>query len=142
MTLDKDIDILAYLHSTEQREAVSRFAGHYNIKACVVNGFDSDFPQLLARARFFLSGFGYSFYEALALDAYPVVWPLSDFHRKDALVFYHRMDLAIDQEDELEKVLYPLLASGEPTSITLKDGTPAIVQELAGLLRKSSERST
>jgi len=145
LTQNKDIDILAYLHPAEQREAVSRFADHYNIRACVVNGFDPDFPQLLARARFFLGSFGYSFYEALALDAYPVVWPLSDFHRKDTLVFYHRMDLApviIDQEDELEKVLYPLLASDKSTCIALKDGTPAIVQEIAELLRKPLERST
>lgn len=144
LNLKKDIDILAYLHPLKQRKMVSRFVDHYNIKARVVNGFDPNFPQLLTRSRFFLGSFGYSFYEALALDAYPVAWPLSDSHRKDAIIFYQNIGLPpviIDQEDNLKTILYPLLALDKAPKTSIKDGTPAIVQEVAKLLQKPPERN-
>jgi spore coat polysaccharide biosynthesis predicted glycosyltransferase SpsG len=139
---DKDIDILAYLHPAEQREAVERFASRNNLKAFVVHGFTSDFPQLLARARFFLSSFGYSFYEALALEAFPVAWPLSEFHHNDCLLFYRRMGLSpvvIGKEEELEATLLPILAGSEPECRAVEDGTPFIIREIAELLQKRYE---
>ena len=138
----KDIDILAYLHPPEQREAVERFAPRNNLETVVVHEFTSDFPQLLARARFFLSSFGYSFYEALALGAFPVTWPLSEFHHNDCLVFYRRMGLSpivIRKEEELEATLLPILAGSEHERIAVEDGTPSIIGEIAELLRKSHE---
>lgn len=139
---DKDIDILAYLRPAEQREAVERFASLNNLEAFVVNGFNPDFPQLLARARFFLGSFGYSFYEALALGTFPVAWPLSEFHHNDCLVFYSRMGLlpvVIGKEEELEATLLPILAGSQPECIAVEDGTPSIIREIAELLRNSSE---
>ncbi len=138
---NKDLDILAYLHPIEQRDVVERFASHNNLEAFVVNGFTSDFPQLLARSRFFLSSFGYSFYEALALEAFPVVWPLSESHHNDCLVFYRRMGLlpiVIGKEEELETTLLSLLAGSEPECLAVEDGASSIIREIAGFLRTAS----
>ena len=137
---NKGIDILAYLHPAEQREAVERFAARNNLEAAVVHEFTADFPQLLARARFLLSSFGYSFYEALSLGAFPVTWPLSEFHHNDCLVFYNRMGLSpvvIGKEEDLEARLLPVLAGSKPECIAVEDGTPAIILEIAELLGKN-----
>ena len=129
---DKDLDLLAYLHRQEQREALRNFMERHQLRGYVIGGFEPDFPQLLARSRLLVSSFGYSFYEALALETYPVVWPYSPAHRQEARLFYARLGLPsviIDKENDLPDIL-PLLAGAGKRKITLKDGTPALVQAI------------
>ena len=90
LSRDKDLDILAYLHRPEEREAVMKFIARHNLQGHIIRGFEPDFPRLLARSRLLVSGFGHSFYEALALQTYPVAWPYSPAHRQEAQLFYPR----------------------------------------------------
>ncbi len=141
---EKLYDLLIDLHQLEQQHAVERFAAHHHLKIHMVDGSDSDFPEWLARSRFLLASFGYSFYEALALDTFPIAWPLSESHRKDAVRFYRRMGLApalIGPDDDLERVLCPLIEADECAHVSLTDGTPAIVRKLAELAERGSRRS-
>ncbi|CAB1078818.1 hypothetical protein D1AOALGA4SA_6543 [Olavius algarvensis Delta 1 endosymbiont] len=55
----KDIDILAYLHSAEDRNVFNDFAFDNKLKTIVVEGLDPDFPKLLARTRLYVGNFGY-----------------------------------------------------------------------------------
>jgi spore coat polysaccharide biosynthesis predicted glycosyltransferase SpsG len=137
--MKKDIDLLAYLHSSDQKEAVRNLDTGDGLKVHVVQGFDSNFPELLARSRMFLSGFGYSFYEALALGSYPITLPLSDTHRTDAMKFYDRLGLPrglVESVGEIENTITDLAQRWEKTgSMKTEDGTPRIVEEFASLLR-------
>ncbi|MEW6386292.1 MAG: NTP transferase domain-containing protein [Thermodesulfobacteriota bacterium] len=135
---DKDLDLLVYLHRPEQWEAVRSFINQHRLQGYIIGGFEPDFPQLLARARFLLSGFGYSFYEALALGTYPVTWPYSPAHQEEARRFYARLGLPpviIETEADLPKIL-PLLSGEERREISLEDGTPALVQAIFGLMEQ------
>ena len=124
---EKDIDILAYLHRPEQREAVVNVAYRQGLKASIISGFRDDFPQLLARSRLFLSGFGYSFYEALFLNTLPITWPLTDIHANEALFFYQKLGMVplIVQDGDLEQFLCN--HDYDISSISIEDGTPRIV---------------
>lgn len=136
--VSKDIDLLAYLHRGEDRSAVREFAERSKRHIHVVEGFQEDFPELLARSRCYLGNFGYGFYEALALGAYPVNWPISDEHDADALLFYRRMGLApmrVTGADDLSAQILPLLQTRAWEGITLTDGTPAIVQAIHDVMK-------
>ena len=95
----------------------------------------------MARARFFLADFGYSFYEALALGAFPVVWPGTLSHRKDAALFYRRMGLdavIIDNAEMLKTILLPLVSTmDKPPAVDVMDGTALIVGAVKTLLERS-----
>lgn len=135
---DKDLDILAYLHRPEEREAVRNFIARHNLQGHIIDGFEPDFPRLLARSRILVSGFGYSFYEALALQAFPVAWPYSPAHQREAQLFYARLGLPpviIGKEDDLLDIL-PLLAGEGKIGMAHQDGTPAIVQAIFDLMEK------
>jgi spore coat polysaccharide biosynthesis protein SpsF len=137
LSRDKDLDILAYLHRPEEREAVTNFIARHNLRGHVIRGFEPDFPQMLARSRILVSGFGYSFYEALALGTYPVTWPFTPTHLQEAQLFYARLGLPpvlIQAETDLPDIL-PVLAAEWKTGLALRDGTPAIVQEIFNLLQ-------
>ena len=135
----KDIDLLAYLYSADQKKEVRKLAHKNGFKVHVVEGFESNFPALLATSRIFLSGFGYSFYEALALGAYPITLPLSDTHRTDAAKFYDRLGLpsgVLDSVGELGKALNGLAQQKMQIEIpAIEDGTPRIVEEIVSLLK-------
>ena len=138
MHIEKNLDLLAYLYSPDQKEAVRSLACKNGFKVHVVEEFDSDFPGLLARSRMFLSGFGYSFYEALALGAYPITLPLSDVHKTDAGKFYERLGIpsgVLDSVAQLENALVDLAQRKLKIEIPrIGDGTPKIVEEVASLL--------
>jgi len=140
MHVQKDIDLLAYLYSPEQKEGVRNLAIKNGLKVHLVEAFDSDFPGLLARSRMFLSGFGYSFYEALALGAYPITLPLSEAHKTDARKFYDRLGIPSGVLESVEEIEHAAndLAEQENRSEnpTIEDGTPRIVEEIASLKKK------
>ncbi len=142
--IPRDLDALAYLHLPEQRDVVEGLARQNGYKVYVVHGFEDNFSGLLSRSRLFISGFGYSFYEALALGAWPVTWPLSDFHRADARKFYARLGLdplIVTNADEVKEVIKSvrntqssrLKAQGEKEALQIQDGTPRIVAEMASM---------
>jgi len=133
----KDLDLLAYLHCDEQRQQVREFGVQHNLKIHVIEGFQQDFPALLARSRYYLANFGYGFYEALSLGAYPVNWPVSASHAADSLKFYQRLGLLpqiVETQSNLSDVLLPLLQTEPLSNFILRDGTPEIVDALANLV--------
>jgi len=138
---DKDLDILAYLHRPEDREAVKSFIGRHFLRGHIIDGFEPDFPLLLARSRILVSSFGQSFYEALALQTFPVAWPYSPTHQREAQLFYQRLGLPpmiIGKEDDLPDIL-PLLAGERKIVPALQDGTPAIVQAISSLMEQGPD---
>lgn len=137
--IKKDLDLLAYLYSPMQKRAVRNLAGRGGLKIHVIEAFNTDFPELLAKSRMFLSGFGYSFYEALALGTYPITLPLSKAHGTDAEKFYNRMGIPSGIMESIEDVetIVNGMVQQENTFELLKieDGTPNIVEEIASLLK-------
>jgi spore coat polysaccharide biosynthesis protein SpsF len=134
----KDIDVLAYLYDEGQKTAVAQAAAQNGWRAEILQGFNPEFPKLLARSKVFLSGFGQSFYEALALGTYPAAWPLSPLHEADAEAFYQTAGLPpvlVRTAADLNKTLGPLLAESPDHPLCLSDGTPAILREIAALCR-------
>jgi len=137
--IKKDIDLLTYLYSPDQKEAVRNLAHKNGYKVHVIEEFRTDFPELLSRSRMFLSGFGYSFYEALALGAYPITLPLSDTHEKDAMKFYDRLGIpsgVLGSVEEIENVLSKLAQKENRfENQRIEDGTPRITEEIASLFK-------
>ncbi len=135
----KHIDIIAYLHNEKHRENINEYAKKYNLNIHIVEKFESNFPEQLAKSRLLVSNFGYSFYEALSLNTLPVSWSISEKHSEDALIFYKNIGLPpmiINNENDLNKVLNDALHyfhshfSNKSDSL-IKDGTPLIIEEIA-----------
>lgn len=139
----KDLNFLVYLHPQDQKLTFLNFAKKYHFNFHIIEKFDENFGQLLSRAKFFLANFGYSFYEALALQAYPINWPLTSAHRADSLLFYSHFGLApiiITNEKDIENILSPLISSELAKLVpTLEDGTPNIIAAAAELIHKREE---
>lgn len=139
----KDLDFLVYLHPQAQKQVFLNFAERHDFSFHLIEKFDESFGQLLSRARFFLANFGYSFYEALALQAYPINWPLTSAHRADSLLFYSHFGLKpiiIDNEKDIENILSPLRSSKLAGLVPiLEDGTPNIVAATAELIHQRKE---
>jgi spore coat polysaccharide biosynthesis protein SpsF len=139
----KEIDVLCYAHQPERKQVIEALCERHGWSCRVVDGQVEEFPQLLAAARVFVSNFGYSFYEALALGASPVAWPLSEQHSADARLFYRRLQLqaaVVDNEQEFEDKLEAALSRID-TLPQLDDGTPRIVAALAKLVAESKVES-
>ncbi|GAB4108177.1 MAG: hypothetical protein Kow001_04020 [Acidobacteriota bacterium] len=135
-TGDRDLDLLVYLHDAWQRAAITaELAGRPGLRAQVPAAPVREFPWLLARAHVYVSGFGVSFWEALAVGTRPVCWPDTEAHRRDALRFYQWLGLPepwlISGPGELRPLLERVCAGSELPRIT--DGTPQVVRELAAL---------
>jgi hypothetical protein len=95
-----------------------------------------EFAVDLAKARVFISGFGVSFNEALALQTVPVCWPDADVHRDDAARFYRHLGmepLIIDSMANAEGMILAALDKQVNRPAPLQDGTPNIVAEIAAL---------
>jgi spore coat polysaccharide biosynthesis protein SpsF len=139
--ISKDLDVLVYLYPPDQKEVMKRLGSQNGLHVHVLQGFEEDFHGLLARSYTFLSGFGYSFYEALTLGAYPVTWPLSDQHRIDAMKFYDCLGIRPWFVDSVEQVKVAITAIRKEKKVDVKlaDGTPKIVEEITSLFK--SEQS-
>lgn len=135
----KDIDITAYLPDERRKKQLMNFCQKHSLVCHIVKGGDDTFPGLLTRSKVFLGNYGYSFYEALYLDAFPIAWPTSQVHGRDALNFYKKFGLSaavIENNNELDGVILSSLqklASGKIKIPSLLDGTPAIVEILRQL---------
>ncbi len=137
----KDIDLLAYLHSNEQKDALYRIKEDMPINIMVIDAYnEKNFPELLARSRFFMSGFGVSSYEALYLKSYPVIWPNSSQHERDAIRFYNNLNIIpiiIRSPDELSSLLELIRDDCIKTAFPIiKDGTPNIINALKETVSK------
>ncbi|UCF92617.1 MAG: NTP transferase domain-containing protein [Desulfobacterales bacterium] len=135
---DKDIDLLVYLHDEVLRNDIAVFAAKHRWKTEILDGFNPRFPDLLARSKLFLSGFGVSFNEALALQTLPICWPDSEAHRRDAVSFYGALNMppyVVDSTAELADVVLPLLQSDVCCCAAVEDGTAGIVEELTRLVK-------
>ena len=136
----KEVDVLVYLHDGERREALRRALASMALKVKMMQEFAPGFADDLARARVFISGFGVSFNEALALETLPVCWPDSDAHREDAERFYRHFGMApliIETPADVEGVILPLMKSKRRLPRPIQDGTSNIVAELAALFQPS-----
>ncbi|MCB1786250.1 MAG: hypothetical protein KDJ33_08370 [Gammaproteobacteria bacterium] len=132
----KDIDLLVYLYDRAASRAIEGLGRHRGWRVVVSEGFDRAFATTMARSRVFLSGFGQSFYEAVALSSYPVVWPLSAAHAADADAFYRAFGMPptqITEIDDAARLLSPLIEQGLPDIPGIVDGTPRIAARLAVL---------
>ncbi len=142
---EREYDILAYLYADSERDALRNFALKHSLNVRILAEATDDFAELLARSRLFISGFGITFYEALALGTRPVVWPLSDQHERDALRFFDAVGLApilIHGPEDLDPLL-EALHNAEPAPDPITDGTFHIVEHMERALSLSlSEHST
>jgi len=103
----------------------------------VLSSFADNFPELLVRSRYFLSGFGASFYEAIFLGAYPLCRPDSEAHMSDARNFYEKTGLPVQifrSSDDIEKRLLPVLQRDIKLTIKVEDGTRRLVKALSDLV--------
>ena len=134
----KDIDLLVYLHDDALKNDIAAFADKQMLKSEILNDFNSGFPNLLARSKLFLSGFGISFNEALALGTLPICWPDSEAHRRDAVRFYGELSLPeyiVNSTAELADLTSPIMQSEVCCSVSVEDGTPRIIDELTRLVK-------
>ena len=132
----KEIDVLVYLHDDERRETLRKMLASMPLKVKVMSDFAPGFADDLARARVFISGFGVSFNEALALETLPVCWPDSEAHRDDAERFYRYFGLEpliIKTPIDVEDVVLPLIYGNKRATKQIQDGTPNIVAKLSAL---------
>ncbi len=136
----KEIDVLVYLHDRKKCEWVSNVLEKNYLKSKIGGTFEKEFVVDLAKARVFISGFGVSFNEALALQTVPVCWPDSDAHRDDAASFYRHLGLnplIIDSMANVEGMILAALNNPFTWPAPFQDGTPNIVAEIAALFRPS-----
>jgi spore coat polysaccharide biosynthesis predicted glycosyltransferase SpsG len=136
---NKTNDILAYLYTKEHKKSVKKFADDNDLSIILIENFREDFPEILASSRYFISGFGYSFYEALFLGTIPLTMPLTKAHEKAASFFYlqTRMPPLIIKPEILSIATLKQIAltsHSEP----IKDGTKRIVQKIATIANASN----
>jgi len=134
---EKALDLLVYLHDEQQRRQFTDFATQHNLKAKIISCFTVNLPELMAAAKLYISGFGISFYEALALKTLPICWPDSTAHHADALTFFKHFELPqliINGSDEIGDLILPLLAEPSLPRPTCTDGTSRIVDALSRLV--------
>ena len=123
-----------YLHDSAIADEVKKITESAKLTSHIINNANNNFPVLLAKSRYFLSGFGYSFYEALHLGTYPIALPLSDLHARDARTFYQAFGLDdMTITSAVEAVEIASRASNPPSPVNLAEGNsrlPALFAEL------------
>ena len=137
----KNLDLLIYLHDQKQRKPLVEFAHEHKLTVESIDGFTDKLPQLMASAKLYISGFGISFYEALALGTLPICLPDSKAHHQDALQFYQAFGLQpllLDPDQDMTSVIMPLLRQPLEQLPKCNDGSPAIVRALSNLVNGSN----
>lgn len=138
----KDLDLLVYLHDTDLRAPINVCADKLGLSCIFIGGFNKQLPELMRQARFFLSGFGVSSYEALSLNTYPLCWPHSEINRDDALKFYAAFELQqglVENIDQLEKTLKILLDGDDITLPEINNGSARIIEILLEKARQKTK---
>jgi spore coat polysaccharide biosynthesis protein SpsF len=133
----KNIDILSYLHRLDHQKLISSYAKSNKLSLITIDKFRDDFPTLLAGSRFFVSGFGYSFYESLFLGTIPLTLPLTKLHKETAEFFYEQVGmqpLLIDPKKQVNEC-WPETDFSEASCI-IDDGTKHIIEILASMVKK------
>lgn len=136
---ERQWDLLVYLHDLQRRRAIENIGREMDLRCKIIDHFSDRFLVELASSDLFISGFGISFYEALALKTVPVCWPDSTHHGKDAQQFYQHMDIGpyiIDSSDKAKTTIVSALADRHQIHIDVQDGTPEIVREIKEFLSK------
>ena len=132
----KDLDLLVYLHNHKAQRDVENFIAKRKIRGIVLTNFTENIPQLMARTKLYISGFGTSSYEALALQAYPICWPHSDVNKRDALHFYEVLNLPptlVEDSGQLVKIIPSLLTTEQIHLPKISDGTARLVEQISRL---------
>jgi spore coat polysaccharide biosynthesis protein SpsF len=140
--VQKDIDVFVYLYDEDQRQQLREHAARHGWRLVEADGFD-DFLPNLARSRVFVSGFGQSFYEAVALGTRPVAWPLSNLHAMDAAAFFAAVGLKplfVGSGADASRVLGEALYEQPVRCRVFTDGTPRIVTALGHLVNSGDVR--
>ena len=141
MKTGKNLDLLIYLHDQKQRKLLVEFANIYKLTVESIDGFTAELPHLMASAKLYISGFGISFYEALALGTLPICLPDSKSHHRDALQFYQAFGLyplLLEPDQDMASIIMPLLQQPLEQLPECNDGTPAIVSALSNLVNVSN----
>jgi spore coat polysaccharide biosynthesis protein SpsF len=128
----KNIDLLVYLHAPENRAIWWDACRNLHLNFEIISEYRSDFPRLLSMSKFFVSGFGVSFYEALHLGTIPVCMPDSISHLEDAKTFYTAFDLPsmiIEGPEDFEKIFVNFSSLTLPSNL-IQDGTERIVNKI------------
>ncbi|PID40428.1 MAG: hypothetical protein CR984_03280 [Proteobacteria bacterium] len=133
----KSIDVLVYLHEQKLREALFAALAPMDVNARIVQAFADNFAEDLARSRVFISAFGISFNEALAVGSLPVCWPDSDAHRLDAQQFYSHFKMPpmiVESVEDAAGCIQSVLDRTIQPPPSIEDGTHNIVTEIANLM--------
>lgn len=133
----KNTDILSYLHRVDHQKLIASYAKSNNLTLITIDKFRDDFPALLAGSRFFVSGFGYSFYESLFLGTIPLTLPLTKLHKETAEFFYEQVGmqpLLIDPTKQVNEC-WPETDFSD-ASCVIDDGTKHIIEILASMVKK------
>ncbi len=135
--VNKDIDVLIYKLPFNSIELLN----NHKVAITKVDKYTGSFHELLAKARIFISGFGYSFYEALFLNALPVTCPISHLHKVKASKFYEFFglkELLIDLKAwqcDVSKFLDEYnVAPIDNLSSLIEDGTHRIVDKIDDII--------
>ncbi len=135
---DKQIDLLVYLQDRKKRAYFDKLSQDLHFRIKIIDAFDVDFARVLAKSKVFISAFGISFYESLALKTIPVCWPDTKAHHMDAEIFYRKLNmerLIIESLDDIKDVILPLFDLKADDLAEIKDGTAAIVAEIAAMVK-------
>ena len=123
---EKDIDLLVYIHDKRLRKKIKETISN-DLTLKIIEKFNPNFPKLLARSKMFISSFGYSFYEAAFLKSYPICFPGSKKHEKEALLFYKNLKLTPYIIHEVKELKTLKEALKFPKGITIKNGVKNVV---------------
>ncbi len=132
----KDLDLVAYLHNPQARRDAESFIDKHELKGIVLHSHSEKLPVYMARTKLYLSGFGISSYEAIALKAMPVIWPHSEANRCDALDFFNMLNLSpamLQNSSGLVTTILPLLKETDIKLPELHDNSTWLVEQISCL---------
>ena len=132
----KDLDLVAYLHNPQARRDVESFIDKHGLQGIVLHSHCEKLPVYMARTKLYLSGFGISSYEAIALKAMPVIWPHSKVNRCDALDFFNMLNLSpamLQNSSGLSTTILPLLKETDIILPEVHDNSAWLVEQISCL---------
>ncbi len=132
-------DVLLYLHDSKLRERILDTCLGHGLRVNAVDGTCENFPLLLARSNYYIGGFGYSFYEALSCNTFPIVADADGDYGDDVKLFYKTLlnipSGVVPDLHFIKKIRKNIPERALVDRDCIGDGTPEIVKEIAGCLR-------